>query len=123
MRSALEQALAARAEEVHDQRERRLDTKRGREADRLRSTLTDLKESIRRRLDDLESGDNSFQLALFDHEESERFQADIAALRRRLDEIDDDIDTEINNLMARYKVRDIHWFPVAVEIVVPLGEI
>lgn len=56
-------------------------------------------------------------------EERERFQTDIAALSRRLDEIDDDIDREVHNLMARYKVRNIHWFPVAVETVVPLGEV
>ncbi len=60
---------------------------------------------------------------MFDAEERERFQADIAALRRRLGEIDNDINREVANLIARYKVRDIHWFPVAVEIVVPLGEV
>ncbi len=66
--------------------------------------------------------DTKQQLALFDAEERERFQSDIAVLRRRLGEIDDDIKREVDNLMARYKVRGIHWFPVAVEIVVPLGE-
>ncbi|WP_420435491.1 DISARM system SNF2-like helicase DrmD [Candidatus Poriferisocius sp.] len=121
VRPALEQALAARAEEVRDQRERRLDAKRDREAARLQGTLTDLKTSIQKRLDELESSSDAEQLRLFDAEEREQFEADIAALRRRIHQIDGDMATEVKNLEARYKVRDIHWFPVAVEIVVPLG--
>lgn len=123
VKPALEQALATRAEEVRAQRERRLDAKRDREAARLQGTLTDLKTSIQRRLDELESSPDTEQLRLFDAEEREQFEADIAALRRRIDQIDDDIATEIKNLEERYRVRDIHWFPVAVEVVVPLGEV
>ena len=122
VRPALEEALAARASEVKEQRERRLDAKRDREATRLRGTLTDLKTSIQRRLDELESGLDADQLRLFDPEEQERFDADISALRRRIEQIDDDIAQEIENIEKRYAVRDIHWFPVAVEIAVPLGE-
>lgn len=123
VRPALELALAARAEEIRDQRERRLDAKRDREAARLQGTLTDLKTSIQRRLEDLESSPDTEQLRLFDAEEREQFEADVAALRRRIDQIDDDIATEIKNLEERYRVRDIHWFPVAIEVVVPLGEV
>ena len=123
VRPALEQALTARADEVREQRRRRLDAKRDREAARLRGTLTDLKTSIQRRLDELEASPDTEQLRLFDAEEREQFEADIAALRRRIDQIDGDIATEIKNLEERYKVRDIHPFPVAVEIVVPLGEV
>lgn len=122
----MEDALAVRASEVKEQRERRLDAKRDREAARLRGTLTDLKASIQRRLEELESGLDEDQLRLFDSfdaEERERFDADISALRRRINQIDDDITQEIENLNARYAVRDIHWFPVAVEIAVPLGEV
>ena len=72
-------------------------------------------------MDELESSSDAEQLHLFDAEEKEQFEADIAALRRRIHQIDGDMSTEVKNLEARYKVREIHWFPVAVEIVVPLG--
>lgn len=119
VRPALEEALKARAGEIRDQRERRMDAKRDREADRLRGTLNDLKDSIRRRLEEIESEAAAEQLRLFDPEERQRFETDIKALRDRVERIDDDIAAEIENLSRRYAVRDINWFPVAVELLVP----
>ena len=119
VRPALEEALRIRAGEIRGQRERRMDAKRDREADRLRGTLSDLKTSIRRRLEEIESAPAVEQLPLFDPEERQRFETDVAALRNRIERIDDDIAAEIQNLHQRYRVRDINWFPVAVELLVP----
>lgn len=58
-------------------------------------------------------------MPLFDPEERQRFETDVAALRNRIERIDDDIAAEIGNLHQRYRVRDINWFPVAVELLVP----
>lgn len=119
VRPALEEALRIRAGEIRGQRERRMDAKRDREADRLRGALSDLKTSIRRRLEEIESAPAVEQLPLFDPEERQRFETDVAALRNRIERIDNDIAAEIQNLHQRYRVRDINWFPVAVELLVP----
>lgn len=119
---ALEEALRARADEVRDQRSRRMDAKRDTEEKRLRGTLADLRASIQRRLDELERSEGAEQLRLFDTDERHRFDADVQALRERIDRIGTDVDTEVDILHRRYQVRDVNWFPVAVEILVPLGE-
>ena len=54
VRTPLQDALEARAQEVLDQRSRRMNDKRTREEKRLRGTLTDLQSSIERRLNELE---------------------------------------------------------------------
>jgi hypothetical protein len=122
IRPALEDALRARSEEVRAQRERRMDEKRDREEQRLRGTLTELKESIRKRLAELESSANAEQLRLFDTNEVRQFDADTNALRQRIDRIDDDIAAEVEILRRRYAVRDVNWFPVAVEILIPAAD-
>lgn len=122
VRPALEEALRARAEEVRGQRERRMDDKRDREERRLRGTLAELKESIRRRLAELETSEAVAQLRLFDDDETRRFDADTRALRDRVERLDADVEAEVEVLRRRYAVRDVNWFPVAVEILVPEGE-
>jgi hypothetical protein len=122
LRPALEDALRARADEVRDQRSRRMDQKRDREEKRLRDTLADLQVSIQRRLDELEQSEAAEQLRLFDTEERRQFEVDVAALRERIARIGSDADREVAILHRRYQVRDVNWFPVAVEILVPVGE-
>ena len=123
VRPALTVALKARAQEVQAQRERRMDDKRDRETRRVRGTLDDLRISINRRLEELTAEAEAEQLRLFlDDDERCRFGIDIDALRDRLGRIDDDVATEVEALQRRYDVRDVHWFPVAVEILVPAGE-
>ena len=118
---ALQDALEARAGEVRDQRGRAIDNKRSREEQRLRGTLEDLKTSIVRRLDELERSENVEQLRLFDTDERRQFDADVRALRNRAQRIEDDIDAEVESLRRRYEVRDVNWFPVAVEFLIPHG--
>ena len=122
IRQPLERALRVRAEEIREQRGRAIDAKREAEERRLRGTLEDLKSSIQRRLDELERSDSTEQLRLFDTEERRQFDADVCALRDRVGRIDTDIDTEIGTLRRRYAVRDVNWFPVAVEFLVPMGK-
>ena len=119
---ALQQALGARADGVLERRQRAMDSKRNTEEQRLRGTLEDLKSSIERRLDDLEKSEPVEQLRLFDTDERRQFDADVRALRDRVERIGDDIDKEVEILRRRYEVRDVNWFPVAVEFLVPRGD-
>ena len=119
---ALQQALGVRADGVLERRQRAMDTKRNNEEQRLRGTLEDLKSSIERRLDELEKSDPVEQLRLFDTDERRQFDADVRALRDRVQRIGDDIDKEVEILRRRYKVRDVNWFPVAAEFLVPQGQ-
>ena len=122
VRPALEEALRVRAEEMRQQRGRAMDAKRDAEEKRLRGTLADLQSSIQRRLDELEKSDTFGQLLLFDMDERRQFDADIRALRDRVQRIGDEADKEAEILQRRYAVRDVNWFPVAVEFLVPRGE-
>ena len=99
-----------------------MDAKRDAEEKRLRGTLADLQSSIQRRLDELERSDPVEQLRLFDTDERRQFEADVRALRDRVESIGADADKEVEILRRRYAVRDVNWFPVAVEILVPSGE-
>ena len=118
----LQEALKARAGEMREQRSRAMDAKRDAEENRLRGTLADLQSSILRRLDELETSESSAQLRLFDGDERKQFDADMRALRDRVQRIGDDIDSEVEILRRRYDVRDVNWFPVAVEFLVPREE-
>ena len=122
VRPALQEALRVRAEEMREQRSRAMDAKRDAEEKRLRGTLADLQSSIQRRLDELERSDPVEQLRLFDTDERHQFEADVRALRDRVESIGADADKEVEILRRRYAVRDVNWFPVAVEILVPSGE-
>ena len=122
VRPALQEALRVRAEEMREQRSRAMDAKREAEERRLRGTLADLQSSIQRRLDELERSDNVEQLRLFDTDERRQFDADVGALRDRVQRIGADADKEVEILRSRYAVRDVNWFPVAVEFLVPHGE-
>ena len=119
IRPALQSALKARADEMLEQRSRAIDAKRNNEEQRLRGTLEDLRSSILRRLDELERSEHVEQLRLFDTDERRQFDADVRLLRERVERIEDDIDKEVEILQRRYDVRDVNWFPVAVEFLVP----
>ncbi len=116
---ALQEALRVRAEEVREQRSRAMDAKRDAEEKRLRGTLADLQSSIQRRLDELEKSESVEQLRLFDSDERSQFDADVRALRYRIEQIGEDVEAEVAVLRRRYDVRDVNWFPVAVEFLAP----
>ena len=120
LKDPLQGALAARATEVLDQRSRAMDAKRDTEEKRLRGTLQDLRESILRRLKELQESDTVEQLRLFDTDGHDQIQVDMQALRDRAERIGDDINKEAAILARRYAVRDVNWFPVAVEFLIPM---
>ena len=62
------------------------------------------------------------QLRLFDTGERLQFDVDKRALRDRIDRIGDDIEKEVAILQRRYEVRDVNWFPVGVEFLIPEEE-
>ncbi|MYH72951.1 MAG: DEAD/DEAH box helicase [Acidimicrobiia bacterium] len=118
----LQEALRVRGDEIREQRSRAMDAKRDAEEKRLRGTLSDLKDSIERRLEELENSEVLLQLSLFDGDERKQFDADVRALRDRIRRIDDDIEKEVGILRRRYEVRDVKGFAVAVEFLVPREE-
>ena len=120
LKGPLQAALAARATEVLDQRRRAMDAKRDTEEERLRGTLQDLRASILRRLKELQESDTVEQLRLFDTDGHDQIQVDMQALRDRAERIGDDINKEVAILARRYAVRDVNWFPVAVEFLIPM---
>lgn len=122
VRPTLQNALKARADEMLEQRSRAIDGKRSNEEQRLRGTLEDLKSSILRRLDELERSEHVEQLRLFNTDERRQFDADVRLLRERVERIEDDTEKEVEILQRRYDVRDVNWFPVAVEFLVPGGD-
>jgi len=122
VRPALQNALETRSTEMREQRGRAIDAKRTKEEQRLRVTLEDLRSSILRRLKELEESEHAEQLRLFDTDERLQFDTDVRALHERVQRIGEDIDKEVEILRRRYEVRDVNWFPVAVEFLVPQGE-
>ena len=59
------------------------------------------------------------QLSLFTAPEREQSQRDIDALRRRLDEIPEEIEREVEAVQRRFTDPDCHIFPAAVTLLIP----
>lgn len=59
------------------------------------------------------------QLRLFDPLEREQFEIDSAWLRRRVKELEDERATLKAEMRARYRLRDVHLFPLGVEYLLP----
>jgi superfamily II DNA or RNA helicase len=111
-------ALDRRAEDVQDAKQRELQKRVEVEADAVRAVLTDLKQQITSELADLER-ERSEQLSLFDAPQAEQSQRDLDALRRRVEEIPDEIEREIEAVRRRYTDPETHVFPAAITILVP----
>jgi ubiquinone biosynthesis protein UbiJ len=91
------------------------------EIESLGTVMTQLSNAIRRELDESEQG-RAEQLSMFDaasdHERSQ-VARDIDALRRRLDEIPEEIERDAERLRQRYDNPHQAVFPAAVTILVP----
>ena len=59
------------------------------------------------------------QLSLFSAPEREQSQRDLDALRRRLDEIPDEIEREVEAVQRRFTDPECHIFPAAVTLLIP----
>lgn len=122
MRAPLESALEARASEIGEQRRRRLDQRCEAEQAGIASVLEELARTIGKELDDLDRKPEMTQLRLegMDNDDERRqLKRDLDALRRRIDEIPDEIAAETERIAQLYATRDVHRFPVSVTFLVP----
>lgn len=116
----LSRSLERRSETVQDAKQRELAERADAEAQSVRTILTDLRNQINADLDQLVE-ERAEQLSLFDQPEREQSQRDIDALRRRLDEIPDEIEREVAAVHRRFTDPETHIFPAAITILMPEG--
>ena len=105
---------------MQDSKRRELAERAESEADAVRTVLTDLRRQITTDLDKL-AAERAEQLSLFTEPEREQSQRDLDALRRRLEEIPDEIEREVAAVHRRFTDPECHIFPAAVTILVPEG--
>ncbi len=84
----------------------------------MRTVLSDLRQQITTDLDKLAT-ERTEQLSLFTEPEREQSQRDLDALRRRLDEIPEEIEREVEAVRRRFTDPECHLFPAAVTILIP----
>ncbi|MGB3676005.1 MAG: DISARM system SNF2-like helicase DrmD, partial [Candidatus Nanopelagicales bacterium] len=118
----LTRALDRRSEAVQDSKQRELAERADVEAQAVRSVLTDLRQQITADLDNLTT-ERAEQLTFFSEPEREQSQRDLDALRRRLEEIPDEIDREVAAVHRRFTDPEVHIFPAAITILVPEGDL
>ena len=114
----LAKALDRRSETVQESKRRELAERSDAEADSVRTVLTELRRQITADLDRL-TDERSEQLSLFTEPEREQSQRDLDALRRRLEEIPDEIEREVEAVRRRFTDPECHIFPAAVTILIP----
>ncbi len=114
----LARALDRRSETVQETKQRELSERSAAEAEAVRTVLTDLQRQISADLDAL-AEQRALQLELFDEPEREQSQRDLDALRRRLEEIPDEIEREVAAVARRFSDPETHVFPAAVTLLVP----
>jgi superfamily II DNA or RNA helicase len=86
------------------------------EVDKLRTVMTELQRAIREELD---SKDGAQMLLDLGGDERAQRDRDLAALRRRLTEIPNEIEKESAHLRDRYRNPSARLFPVAVTYLIP----
>ena len=84
----------------------------------MRTLLTDLRRQITGDLDAL-AEERSEQLELFSAPERDQSQRDLDALRRRLEEIPDEIEREVAAVARRFADPETHVFPAALTLLLP----
>jgi superfamily II DNA or RNA helicase len=114
----LARALDRRSETVQESKRRELSERADAEADAVRTVLSELQRQITTDLDRLAAERNE-QLTLFSEPEREQSQRDIDSLRRRLEEIPEEIVREVEAVRRRFTDPECHIFPAAVTILVP----
>jgi hypothetical protein len=117
----LAKALDRRSETVQESKRRELTERAAAEAEAVRTVLSDLRRQITADLDKLAT-ERSEQLSLFSEPEREQSQRDLDALRRRLEEIPDEIEREVEAVRRRFTDPECHVFPAAVTILIPEAE-
>jgi hypothetical protein len=118
VKPGLNRALEWRAETVQESKQRELAQRAQAEAEAVRTVLTDLQRQITQDLDELTT-ERTVQLSYFTEPEREQSQRDLDALRRRLEEIPEEIEREVQAVERRFSDPDVHIFPAAVTLLVP----
>lgn len=118
VRPALLTSLEVRRDERTKNLAKMLDEQAEREVDKLKTIMTELQRSIQAELDRkdepqlrLDFGD--------DHEATQQRERDLAALRRRVKEIPEEIEREAAHIRARFAGPSARLFPVAVTWLIP----
>ncbi|MFN8105293.1 MAG: hypothetical protein U0U69_12615 [Acidimicrobiia bacterium] len=111
----LNDSITRRGEDLAHSMQATLDDKARAEAAAITAVLEQLRDSIAAQLARAEMPE---QLSF---DESEQYERDLDALRRRLDEIPEEIEREVAHVAARYADPSRRLFPVAVTFVVPEG--
>jgi superfamily II DNA or RNA helicase len=86
---------------------------------KLRTIMTELQRAIREELDSKDGPQMLLPLVTGDDQAKAQAQRDIAALRRRLNEIPGEIEKESAHLSDRYRNPSARLFPVAVTYLIP----
>jgi superfamily II DNA or RNA helicase len=110
--SALEARLVERTKNL----QQNFEEIAGKEVDKLRKVMTELQRAIREELD---SKDGAQMLLDLGGDERAQRDRDLAALRRRFDEIPGEIEKESAHLRDRYRNPSARLFPVAVTYLIP----
>jgi superfamily II DNA or RNA helicase len=112
-------ALEARRVERTKNLEKNFEEIAEKEVDKLRTVMTELQRAIREELERKDGPQMLLPLATGDDEARAQAQRDVAALRRRLDEIPGEIKSESAHLRDRYRNPSARLFPVAVTYLIP----
>ncbi|NUM46352.1 MAG: DEAD/DEAH box helicase [Anaerolineales bacterium] len=114
--TSLVAALEARMQDRLTGMRRLLEEREAKEVSDITSILQELKASIERELQEIAK---PVQLPLFSDNEREQLTRNVDALRRRLQQIPDELDAETRAIRARYVDPQPRMFPVAVTFLVP----
>ena len=117
-RDALMSALEARRVERTKNLERHLDERAAREVNKLATILTELQQAIQAELNPRSIPQLALDLGGDELGQQQR-ERDLAALRRRLEEIPAEIERESAHIRARFASPSARLFPVAVTWLVP----
>jgi hypothetical protein len=117
-RDALLAALEARKVERTKNLEKNFEELAEKEVDKLRFVMNELRRTIH---EELESRDDpQFKLDFGgDDPGKQQYERDLGALRRRYDEIPDEIEREAEHVRSRFRDPSARLFPVAVTWLIP----
>jgi superfamily II DNA or RNA helicase len=111
-------AVDARGRERADSLQRTLADRAATDVDAIAAVLTDLRATIQAQLDELDVEHEQLTLD-FELGEREQFDRDVEALRRRLDDIPDEITREQDAIRRRYADPVPRLFPAALTFLLP----
>lgn len=115
LKVSLIQALEVRMRDRTTGLQRFLTERMEKEVADITAILKELERTIRAELDEPEP----LQLELFTSLEQEQYNRNVSALRRRLEQIPDEIEQETSLIRARFADMQTRLFPVAVTFLVP----